>query len=401
MKVVVIGGGAAGFFAALSVKEHHPKSTVSIFEKSQKVLAKVRISGGGRCNVTNGSDSIAHMTKSYPRGGKFLKSGFKQWMTVDTQQWFEERGVPLYTQDDHRVFPKSNDSQSIIDCLMNECEKNDIKLCLGHGVLDLERINETWQITLKDKVIPCDKVIIATGGSPKLTGFDWLQKTNHQIIAPVPSLFTFNIPNHSIIELMGQVAPTAMVHIQGTKLKSGGPLLITHWGMSGPAVLKLSALAARYLNELGYKFKVQINWLGIKDNGKVYEILQEALEANTVKPLEKVKPFEISKRLWEYFILKADLNPSKASGELGRKSINRLVSVLCNDEYQVEGKTTFKEEFVTSGGIELSEINPETMKSRLKSGLYFAGEIMNIDGITGGYNFQAAWTTGYIAGKLK
>lgn len=401
MRVVVIGGGAAGFFAALSVKSHHPKAKVCIYEKTQKVLAKVRISGGGRCNVTNGSDSIAHMVKAYPRGGKFLKTGFKQWMTTDTQQWFEDRGVPLYTQDDQRVFPVSNKSESIIECLTKECDNNEVKICLGHSVVDLERIEESWHLRLKDKTEIFDKVIVATGGSPKASGFHWLQKTGHQIVDPVPSLFTFNIPNHAIIELMGQVAPTAKVHIQGTKLNSDGPLLITHWGMSGPAILKLSAKAARVLNEKEYQFYAQINWLGIKDNGQVYEILEEAFQSNTTKSVEKVKPFELSKRLWEYLIIKANLNPSKASGELGRKSINRLVNVLCNDVYPVSGKTTFKEEFVTSGGIDLSEVNPETLKSKLMSGLYFAGEVLNIDGITGGYNFQAAWTTGYIAGKLR
>ncbi len=401
MKVVIIGGGAAGFFAALSVKEHHPKAVVSIFEKTQKVLAKVRISGGGRCNVTNGSDSIAHMTKAYPRGGKFLKSGFKQWMTSDTQQWFEERGVPLYTQEDQRVFPVSNKSESIIECLLEACKKNDIQICLGHGVIDLERVDSRWELTLKQEQLIFDKVIVATGGSPKLSGFNWLQKTGHKVVSPVPSLFTFNIPNHAVIELMGQVAPTAKVNIQGTKLNSEGPLLITHWGMSGPAILKLSSKAARILHEKDYHFNAQINWIGIKDHGKVFEILEEAFQSNTTKPIEKVKPFELSKRLWNYLILRAELNPSKASGEFGRKSLNRLVNILCNDDYTVMGKTTFKEEFVTSGGIELSEINPETMKSKLLPGLYFAGEVLDIDGITGGYNFQAAWTTGYIAGKLR
>lgn len=401
MKVAVIGGGAAGFFAAIQAKENHPSSSVTIFEKSQKLLAKVKVSGGGRCNVTNGTDSIAELAKGYPRGEKQLKKAFSQFNTQNTWKWFETRGVKLYTQDDNRVFPTSNDSQTIIDCLMNETKRLGIQIRTGIGVSSIEPTEDHIRLHFSENESQeFDKVVVATGGSPKRSGFEWLEKLGHEIVEPVPSLFTFNMPNESITELMGVVAENALVSIQGTKLKAQGPLLITHWGMSGPAILKLSAFGARILSEMNYEFKVQVNWVGEPNYDKAADTLKGSLEANPNKQISNLKPFILPDRLWQFLLRRSEIPETKKANELGKKQVNKLVNTLTNDEYSVSGKTTFKEEFVTCGGVSLSSVNFNTMESRVVPNLYFAGEVLDIDGITGGYNFQAAWTTGFIAGKL-
>ncbi|MBI1288801.1 MAG: aminoacetone oxidase family FAD-binding enzyme [Flavobacteriales bacterium] len=402
MKVAVIGGGAAGFFAAIHVRENHPNASVTIFEKSQKVLAKVKVSGGGRCNVTNGTDSITELAKGYPRGERQLKKAFSVFNNRDTQTWFEKRGVKLYTQPDNRVFPTSNDSQTIIDCLLNETKRLGIQIRTGVGVSAIESIEGGIRLSFSESDSErFDKVIVATGGSPKRTGFDWLEKLGHEIVEPVPSLFTFNMPNESITELMGVVSDNALVNIQGTKLKAQGPLLITHWGMSGPAVLKLSAFGARTLSEMSYQFNVQVNWIGEPNYEKASETLREALEINPNKQISNIKPFTLPDRLWLFLLQRSEIPAEKKANELSKKQLNKLVNTLTNDEYSVSGKTTFKEEFVTCGGVSLSSVNFNTMESRVVPNLYFAGEVLDIDGITGGYNFQAAWTTGFIAGKLR
>ncbi|MGB0368167.1 MAG: NAD(P)/FAD-dependent oxidoreductase [Flavobacteriales bacterium] len=403
MRIAVIGGGAAGFFSAIAAKENHPNSHVVIYEKSQKVLSKVKVSGGGRCNVTNGTTSISELAKGYPRGEKQLKKAFSQFNTKHTWEWFEARGVELYTQDDNRVFPKSNNSQTIVDCLFGETERLGIDIQMGLGINSIKTIENQLELTfLGDKQKPrtFDKVIIATGGSPNRKGFDWLESLGHKIEEPVPSLFTFNMPSESIKELMGVSVPNALVSVQGTKLKSDGPLLITHWGMSGPAILKLSAFGARILSDLDYNFGIQVNWIGEANNELVLNELKEVIVSNPNKILGNVKPFALPERMWLYLLSRCELSSSKKWNELGKKGLNKLVNTLTNDVYQVKGKTTFKEEFVTCGGISMENVNFKTMESRACPNLYFAGEVLDVDGITGGYNFQAAWTTGFIAGKL-
>jgi len=403
MKVSVIGGGAAGFFSAINVKLNHPKADVTIFEKTQKLLAKVKVSGGGRCNVTNANSNISSLHKAYPRGGKAMKKLLKVFNTKHTIEWFEERGVSLYAQEDNRVFPKSNKSQSIIDCLLNEVQKLSIKIETGINVIEIIPKGEQLVVHfLKDKnPVTFDKVIVACGGSPKRSGLEWLEQLGHKIEAPVPSLFTFNIPDNPVTDLMGLVVDPVLAHIQGMKLKTSGPLLVTHWGFSGPAILKLSAFGARLLNEMNYDFKVQINWLNESNNKAVYQYLLSLIEGNPNKALSNQKPENLPNRMWQYLVLKANLNLDKKWGELGKKGLNKLTNILCNDVYEVKGKTTFKEEFVTCGGISLESVGINTMQSKVCKNLYFAGEILDVDGITGGYNFQTAWTTGFVAGKLE
>jgi predicted Rossmann fold flavoprotein len=401
VKVAIIGGGAGGFFSAIQVKENHPTAVVTIFEKSQKLLSKVKVSGGGRCNVTNAETSIKLLSEAYPRGGKKLKNAFTKFSTQDMQKWLEERGVPLTTQPDNCVFPVSQDSQSIIDCFISETLRLDIEIKVGRGVKSIQSLGE--EIVLEfgdDDVEVFDKVIVATGGSPKLSGLQWLVDMGHQIEKPVPSLFTFNMPEEKSSDLMGIVVNETLVSIQGTKLKSDGPLLITHWGMSGPAILKLSAFGARILEQLDYTFKVQVNWVNELNNDVVANAIKEIISEHPAKQLSSIKPFGLPERLWVYLLQKSDLSSTKKWPELGKKGLNKMVNVLTNDIYQVKGKTTFKEEFVTCGGASLSSIDFNTMQSRVVPNLYFTGEVMDIDGITGGYNFQACWTTAFIAGKL-
>ncbi len=400
MKIAVIGGGAAGFFAAISAKEHHPESDVCVLEKTNKLLSKVRISGGGRCNVTNGCENTKQLADGYPRGSKKLKKAFKVFDNKDTWKWYESRGVALKTELDNRVFPVSDNSQSIIDCLQNEINKLGITIIEKAGVTAITSDDNSIILTINGEQVKYDKVIVACGGSPKKSGLYWLESLGHKIENPVPSLFTFNMPKEPITELMGVVASNATVSIQGTKLKSSGPLLITHWGMSGPAILKLSAHGARILSESQYTFTAQVNWISITNNEEVAEALRAIAAEHSKKYISNIKPFDLPTRLWDYLLTKCEISLEKPWGEIGKKQINKLVTHLTNDIYNVKGKTTFKEEFVTCGGVSLESIDMNTMQSRIVPNLYFAGEVMDIDGITGGYNFQAAWTTAFIAGKL-
>ncbi len=403
MKVAIIGGGAAGFFAAIRAKGNYPEAEVIIFEKSSKLLAKVKVSGGGRCNVTNGCNSIKKLTEGYPRGSKALKKAFGQFNNQSTMEWFETRGVPIYVQEDNRAFPTSNDSQTIIDCLLKEVDKLGVNIKLNFGVIGLGLKGERLTLSFKEASKPesFDKVIIAVGGSSQQKSFDWLENLGHKIESPVPSLFTFNMPKEPIKKLMGLVVNKALVTIQGTKLKSVGSLLITHWGMSGPAVLKLSSFGARLLSGKNYDFKVQVNWVNQPNFEEVQHYLSAVVAKNPKKQLSNLRPFDLPERLWLFLLNKVELSRSKLWSELGKKGLNKLTSVLTNDVYSIQGKTTFKEEFVTCGGVSLESIDMKTMQSKVCKNLYFAGEVMDIDGITGGYNFQAAWTTGYIAGELR
>lgn len=397
-KVAIIGGGAAGFFAAFSVKKHHPESQVVIFEKSGKVLQKVKVSGGGRCNVTHDATYISDLVKNYPRGSNQLKKCFGQFGVNETINWFQQRGVNLKVEADGRMFPVSDDSQTIIDCFLREAQQLDIDIRYKTPIRLIERVGDGWSLAYNDQSEYFDRVIIATGGSPKLTGFDWLAALGHQIEPPVPSLFTFNMPQNKITSLMGLSVQEATVKIIGTKLQYTGPLLITHWGMSGPAVLKLSAWGARWLSERDYKFTIQVNWTGAWGEEKLREVIRNLKTSK--KKLSNESPVELPQRLWSFLLEKVEVDGDTRWVDLDKKSMNKLINLLINDQYEVKGKTTFKEEFVTCGGVSLSDVDFKTMASRKAPGLYFAGEVLDVDGITGGFNFQAAWSTGFVAGQL-
>jgi len=401
MEVAVLGGGAAGFFAAISCKEYHPNAKVVLYEKSQKMLAKVKVSGGGRCNVTHACFTVSQLVKNYPRGEKFLRKSFEIFNTNDTIKWFEARGVKLKTEADGRMFPVTDNSQTIIDCLVNEVEKLGVFIKSDSAINRIEKNESGFLLKFSENNSKqVDKVIIATGGSPKPEGFQWLKDLGHNIETPVPSLFTFNIPNNDITSLMGVAVENATVWIEKTKLKQTGALLITHWGLSGPAVLKLSAWGARILNELNYNFKAHVNWLGELNEEEARTKIAEEITNSNLKKISNTRPFEIPNRLWLYLLKKSGITEETRWAELKKENRNRLANYLINHEFEVKGKTTFKEEFVTCGGVSLNDINPLTMQSKVCPGMYFAGEVLDIDGITGGFNFQAAWTTGFIAGKL-
>jgi predicted Rossmann fold flavoprotein len=401
MKIAIIGGGAAGFFSAITAKENFPSAEVTIFEKSRKLLSKVEISGGGRCNVTNACETIDELCSAYPRGGRSLKKAFYIFSNKDTIKWFESRGVPLMIQDDNRVFPQSQRSQTIVDCFLFEAKRLGIEIELGLEINTIEQIDDFWLISINKETKPrvFDKVIVATGGSPQISCLKWLETLGHKIENPVPSLFTFKMPTESITQLPGISVEHTIVSIQGTKLKAEGPLLITHFGMSGPAILKLSSFEARVLSEMNYKFKIQVNWANESNNDLVAEQLRSIAEEHTGKLLSNYRPYALSSRLWLYLLEKCEFAETKLWVELGKKGLNKLTNILTNDEYTVNGRTTFKEEFVTCGGVSLQSVDMNTMQSKVCKNLYFTGEVLDIDGITGGYNFQAAWTTGFIAGK--
>jgi predicted Rossmann fold flavoprotein len=398
-RVVVVGGGAAGFFAAIHCAVANPHAQVLIAERTTKVLAKVKISGGGRCNVTHACFQVAEMSRHYPRGERFMKKALAQFMTTDTVRWFQERGVPLKAEADGRMFPTTDNSQTIIDCLVGEAQRQGVRLLLQHSVEAVAPGPAGFVLTIKDREpLQCDRLIIASGGSPKESGLDWLKALGHQVAPPVPSLFTFNLPANSVTALMGVTVPHVRARIAGTKLVQEGPLLVTHWGLSGPAILKLSAWGARDIHQLGYQFVAQVHWLPTHTEDTLRLFLLEAKAGLGQRQLANRNPLGLPARLWEFFLQKIGLLPEKRWADLGKADLNRLVNLLTNDSYPVEGKTTYKEEFVTCGGVALDQVDPLTMQSRVCPGLYLAGEVLDIDGITGGFNFQAAWTTGYLAG---
>ncbi len=399
-RLIIIGGGAAGFFCAVNAARMNPLLEVMIIEKSSKLLSKVRVSGGGRCNVTHSCFSMAEMIKKYPRGAGFLKKVFHHFFTTDTIQWFKERGVELKTEADGRIFPVSNTSQTIVDCLMKEANKYGVEILMNREAEELRVENGKWIVGFENNsLIEADYVCIASGGYPKAIQFDWLKKLGHTIEAPVPSLFTFNMPGNSITELMGVVADNATVKINGTKLLSQGPLLITHWGMSGPAVLKLSAWGARELSNNNWHFTISVNWASEYNENTAREKLQSTRFETAAKKIINSNPFTLPQRLWQYLLKQSDINEDIRWADLPAKEQNKLIKNLCVQEFTVKGKTTFKEEFVTAGGINLDEIDYNTMQSKIVPNLFFAGEVINVDGITGGFNFQNAWTTGWVAAK--
>lgn len=382
MKTAVVGGGAAGFFLAVNLKEMMPDMEVVIFERSHHVLAKVEVSGGGRCNCTNSFASVSDLSQVYPRGHRLLKRLFNNFDYQDAYRWFEEHGVPLVTQEDQCVFPQAQDSHTIIDCFLSLARRYHIAIRKGCKVQSLEDVSDF------------DYVVVTTGGSPKGEGLRWLAELGHEIEAPVPSLFTFSIHDKQLQALMGVVTDVETM-IPGTKLRANGPLLITHWGMSGPAVLKLSSHAARYLAEHDYQAPLAVRWLSLSDQ-EIASLLYEQVATQPKKQLTTYNPFGLQQRLWAYLVLKAlDTRSQIRWVELNKKDVNRLVNVLVNDTYQIAGRAPFKDEFVTCGGISLKAVNPSTLESKHVPHLYFAGEVLDIDGVTGGFNFQAAWTTAY------
>ena len=400
VRIVVIGGGAAGFFAAIHCANANPSAEVILLEKSSKLLSKVKVSGGGRCNVTFACFDLKQLSLAYPRGEKQLKSAFSRFMTQDTVKWFESKGVKLKTEEDGRMFPVSDDSKTIIDCLMKEAKKSNVIVKTDSGVKTIKADFQGGFDLMLDyqQKIQADRIIVASGGNSHADSFQWLKDLGHSIEEPVPSLFTFNIPDSPLTELTGISVNPARVKILDSKFEFNGPVLITHWGLSGPAVLKLSSFAARYLNEKDYNFRVQVSWLNEKKEDVARLELMNLKAANPGKQINHLFPYILPKRLMEYIFNKANIGQKQPWSEISKDDINRLINVLIYDTYEVKGKTTFKDEFVTCGGINLDDINFKNMESKRMKGLYFAGEVLDIDGITGGFNFQAAWTTGYIAG---
>jgi len=405
-KLVVIGGGAAGFFCAINAARMNPQLKVMILEKSNKLLAKVKVSGGGRCNTTHACFEIPELTKKYPRGQNFIKKTFHWFNTNDTIAWFAERGVLLKTEADGRMFPVTDDSQTIINCLLKEADKYKVEIImqcevksLETGVRSLGDRNAFTLHTSDSRLLTPDFICIACGGFPKSTMFDWLLQTGHTIETPVPSLFTFNMPGNDITALMGVSVEKATVKVSGTKLSEEGPLLITHWGMSGPAILRLSAWGARQLADMNYHFTILVNWLPEYREQDLRSDWQSFRDEYAAQKTGNKNPFGLPNRLWIHLLACSGINADIRWAEMPSKEQNKLIKNLTAQEFVVKGKTTFKEEFVTCGGIRLNEINPNTMQSRIRPGIFFAGEVMDIDGITGGFNFQHAWTSGWIAAK--
>lgn len=407
--LAVIGGGAAGFFCACNAARMNPSLRVVIFEKSTKLLSKVKVSGGGRCNVTHAFTDIPAFLQNYPRGKNFLKKSFHAFSPSDTIEWFSQRGVELKREKDGRIFPISNNSQTIIDCLLHEAEKYGVEILFQKQVKEI--ICNEEKTILEDKAkkfslkflegndFQADFLCVASGGFPKEDQFAWLKGTKHSIVPPVPSLFTFNIPGHPILKLMGISLDRVQVKIPELNEKFTGPFLITHWGFSGPAVLKLSAYAAREMARLNYQFSIQINWIPEYNEPELRDAFPGIRLKNARQNIANRNPFNLPSRLWLYFLECSEIYQNIRWSELTSKQTNKLVQILTGSVFHVNGKTTFKEEFVTSGGISLQEINAQTMESKIIPGLYFSGEIMDVDGITGGFNFQHAWTSGWCAAK--
>ena len=396
-KIIIIGGGAAGFFTAINAKEKNPDLDITILEKGKEVLQKVKISGGGRCNVTHACFIPKDLCEFYPRGRKELLGPFHQFMTGDTFEWFENRGVSLKIEADNRVFPEANTSQAIIDCFQNAVDNLGIKVLKNHGVNSVYQQENKWIINTKSTSFEADKLVIAAGSSKKV--WELCETLNHTIIEPVPSLFTFNINDKRLTDLLGISVPNATVKIVNTKLEASGPLLITHWGMSGPAVLKLSAFGARILAEKNYQYNVEVNWLS-RPADKILNVLLNLKKKEPRKTVILKSPFtEISKRLWERLVVASEIKTNQNWADLKNSQLETLANQLTKGIYNANGRTTFKEEFVTAGGIDLKEINFKRFESKLHKNLFFVGEVLNIDAVTGGFNFQNAWTGGFICAK--
>ncbi|MFY9243492.1 MAG: NAD(P)/FAD-dependent oxidoreductase [Polaribacter sp.] len=396
-KIIIIGGGAAGYFTAINAKESNPELEIIILEKGNDVLQKVKISGGGRCNVTHACFTPKELVEFYPRGKKELLGPFHQFMTGDTFEWFEERGVPLKIEDDNRVFPEANTSQEIIDCFQKAVDKLGIKVLTNFGVNEVYQQEKKWVINTKNEKFEADKLVIAAGSSKRI--WDLCETLNHTIIDPVPSLFTFNINDKRLVDLLGISVPNATVKIVNSNLEASGPLLITHWGMSGPAVLKLSAFGARVLADKKYQYNVEVNWLS-RSTEQILNVLLNLKKKEPRKTVVLKSPFtEISKRLWERFVIASEIINNENWADLNNHQLENLANQLTKGVYNANGRTTFKDEFVTAGGVDLKEIDFKRFESKLHKNLFFVGEVLNIDAVTGGFNFQNAWTSGYICAQ--
>lgn len=393
-KIAIIGGGAAGFFAAIRLAELAPGAQIVIFEQANKVLQKVKISGGGRCNVTHACFVPDDLVMNYPRGEKELLGPFYKFNPADTMEWFENEGVALKIEDDNRVFPVSDSSQTIIDCLLNKARKLNVEIRKSEGIKSFEFINEQWHLITSLNQYDFDILLLACGSNQQI--WQQLKNNKHTIVEPVPSLFTFNIDAALIKDLPGVAVPHAFVSIEGERLDAEGPLLITHWGLSGPGILRLSAWGARILAQKQYHFKLKVNWLGLEQTVAQEKILL-ALNTHAEKTVNTPLFFEIPRRLWQNMLVQLKLNPTAKWKQVLPKDLDALLEFMTNCEFEVNGKSTFKEEFVTAGGVELKEIDFRTMKSKCLPNLYFAGEVIDVDAITGGFNFQNAWTTAWLA----
>ena len=392
--IIIIGGGAAGFFAAINIAEQHPDLSVAILERGKEGLQKVKISGGGRCNVTHAEFIPSELVLNYPRGEKELLGPFHRFMTGDTIAWFEERGVELKIEEDGRMFPVSNSSQTIIDCFLNEAEKHRVEVLYNHAVKSIDTLTDGFKIETSQGVFQSKKVLMATGSNPKI--WKLLEDLGHTIIQPVPSLFTFDIKDKRIKDIPGVVAKQVEVKVVGTDLESNGPLLITHVGMSAPAILKLSAFGAVELAKRNYNFQIEVNFISL-DTESCLDELKNCKQEYAKKTLINSTQFDLPKRLWKQLILAANIGENERWADINKQQLEDLAEQLTKAIFQVIGKSTFKEEFVTAGGVDLKEVNFKTFESKLIPNLYFAGEIINVDAVTGGFNFQNAWTGAYIA----
>ncbi len=398
--LVIICGGAAGLFTAVNTARLQPNWKILVVEKTGKLLSKVKVSGGGRCNVTHACFDKREFPLYYPRGASLIKKYIHQFFTTDTIEWFQQRGVQLKKESDGRMFPNTDDSQTIIDVLLREASRYGVEFQLHATLVGLKKHQTKFEIQLSNgKNIDAFYCCLACGGLNKESSFEWLRQLGHSVIKPVPSLFTFNCPGHSLTGLMGVTVPVVKVKISGTKLEQTGPVLITHWGLSGPAVLRLSAWGARLLHEKEYRFSIQLNWLEGEgwNSASVLSYFEQQRQEHPSQQVTNSRMFHLPQRLWDYFLTESGITPQTRFAELKKKDENKLIKLLTDMTMDVSGKTTFKEEFVTAGGIDCAEIEATTMQSKLIPDLYFAGEIMDVDGITGGFNFQHAWSSGYLA----
>ena len=400
MKTAIIGAGAAGCFCANVLKRLRPESQIDVYESGQKPLQKVAITGGGRCNLTNSFAEVRSMNQVYPRGYNLMKRLFKRFDHRATMQWFEDEGVRLVTQDDQCVFPQSQDAMEIVTTLLRGMQG--VRIYTNQRVREISPCNDhSYRISTDSRSEVYDNVVVTTGGSPKASGLDFLSELALEMVPPVPSLFTFNIGKEGgkdpITALMGVVVKQAEVRLPGTNYKADGPLLITHWGMSGPAILRLSSYAARWLADKGYQATLSVNWMGNMNEEEVRTLLQQRMNEQPKKQIGTVHL--LTQRLWNHLLNKIELAPERRCAEVGSKQFNKLVATLCNDTYRITGQSRYKEEFVTCGGVSLTNIDPNTLECKQHRGMYFAGEVLDVDAVTGGFNLQAAWTMGYIAAQ--
>ncbi|MCS4237391.1 BaiN/RdsA family NAD(P)/FAD-dependent oxidoreductase [Myroides odoratus] len=394
--VILVGGGAAGFFTAINLAERQPSLRIAILERGKEVLSKVKISGGGRCNVTHACFIPNELVQFYPRGAKELLGPFHQFCSGDTIEWFERRGVELKIEEDGRMFPTTDSSQTIIDCFTKATAQYKIDVLQGISVQGVYQSEKGWKLDTTKESMTCAQLVFTTGSNPKI--WQMMGELGHRLVEPVPSLFTFNIKDKRIQDLMG-VSTEASIKVKGTKLEATGPLLITHWGMSGPGILRLSAWGARILAEKNYQFHIVVNWLPTVDREDLLEQLKDFKHEHAKKMVMKRGLFDFPTRLWERLVQAAQIDVTQTWADVNNKQMQALMLQLQEGEFQVNGKSTFKEEFVTAGGIDLRDVNFKTMESKINADLYFAGEILNIDAITGGFNFQNAWTTGFLAAQ--